>query len=134
MHIYIDPNIIKWTYFTQMQKSMFHIQGHSKDFWYNMDYASKRLEMCFHLYTMGFITFQHSLKMLTNSVCLSVHPSVHALTFVNILQTSWNLYMLFVSDIEWTIMKMVSMRQRIRLQRHTKIVYLRMAKWIPNFL
>ena len=39
---------------------MFHIQGHLKDLGYNVGYAPKRLEMHFHLYTMGFNTFQQS--------------------------------------------------------------------------
>ena len=55
-----------------------------------------------------------------NSVCLSIRPTVRALTLVNIFQKSWNLYILFVSDIEWSIEKMVCMRLRVCLQRRTK--------------
>ena len=71
-----------------------HIQGHSKDFWYNKGYASKRLEMYFYLYTMGFNTFQQSWKMFMNSVCLGVYLSVsqspHSLSVENNNQMSWN--------------------------------------------
>ena len=47
-------------------------------------------------------------------VCLSVRPSVHALTVVNILQIS--LHMLFISDIEGTVLKMIRMRLSVLLQ------------------
>ena len=50
-------------------------------------------------------------------VCLSFH----ALTLVNILQTSWNLNMLFISDKAWTVLKMVYIRQMVCLQRHTSL-------------
>ena len=59
------------------------------------------------------------------SVCnltyINVGPSVHALTLVNILQMSLNLYMLFISDIEWTVVKMVCMGLRVRLQIYTNV-------------
>ena len=46
---------------------------------------------------------------------------VRALTLVNILQMSWNWYMLFISDIAWTVLKMVYIRLMVCLQRHTKV-------------
>ena len=55
-------------------------------------------------------------------VYLSIHPSVHVLTLVNVLQMSWNLYMLFISHIKWTVNKMVYMGLKVRLQRHTKVL------------
>ena len=54
--------------------------------------------------------------MFMHSVCLSVH----ALTVVNILPMPLNLYMLFISDIEWTVLKILCMVS-VRLQRDTKI-------------
>ena len=39
------------------------------------------------------------IRFICLSVCLSV---LHALTVVNILQMCLNLYILFISDIEWT--------------------------------
>ena len=54
-------------------------------------------------------------------ICLSVRPSVHALTTVNVLQMFKNLYMLFISDIEWSVLKMSFMWLKVRLQGHTKI-------------
>ena len=68
-----------------------------------------------------FNTFQQSWKVFMHSVCLSVCLSVHALTLVNILQMSWNWYMLFMSDIAWTVLKMVYIRLMVCLQRHTKV-------------
>ena len=56
-------------------------------------------------------------------ICLPVQ----ALTLVNILQLSLNLYILFISDIAWTILKMVCMRVMIHLQRHTKVFQYIMA-------
>ena len=50
-----------------------------------------------------------------HSIYLSVRPSVHALTAVNIFQMSLNLYMLFISDIEWTVLKIMCMGLRVRL-------------------
>ena len=64
-------------------------------------------------------TFQKSWEVFMHLVCPSVRSSVRALTFVSILQTSWNLYILFKSDIEWTVEKIVCMELRVRLQRHT---------------
>ena len=49
----------------------------------------------------------------------SVYQSMHALNLVNILQT-WNLCMLFISDIAWSVMKMVFKGLIVRLQRHLK--------------
>ena len=102
---------------------MFHLQGHSKDFWYNMGYASKRLEMDFHLHTMGFNAFQLSWKMFLNLVFLSVRRSVRSLTLVNILQMSWNLSTLFLSVTTWAILKMVYMGLTVHLQRHTNVFW-----------
>ena len=52
---------------------------------------------------------------------LSVCPSVQAFTFVNILQISSNLHMLFIFDIEWNACKMVCKGLSVRLQRYTKV-------------
>ena len=52
-------------------------------------------------------------------VCPSVCLSVRALTLINILQMSWNWYMLFISDIAWTALKMVYIRLTVCLKRHT---------------
>ena len=46
---------------------------------------------------------------------------VHALTLLNILQMSWNWYMLFISDTAWTVLKMVCIRLMVCLKRHTKV-------------
>ena len=54
------------------------------------------------------------------SVCLPVRSSVHALTVINILQMSLNLHMLFISDIEWTVLKMICIRLSVRLLRRNK--------------
>ena len=54
------------------------------------------------------------------SVCPSVRLSFQALTLVNILQLSWNLYMLFRSNTACTILKMVYIQLMVWLQRHTK--------------
>ena len=56
-----------------------------------------------------------------HSICLSVRPFVRALTVVNILQMSLNLYMLFILDIEWRVLKMICMGLSVRLQRHIKV-------------
>ena len=47
--------------------------------------------------------------------------SMHASTLVNILQISWNWCIIFISVIAWTIIKMVSIRLLIRLQKYTKV-------------
>ena len=88
-----------------------------------MGYASKWLEMYFYLFSMGFKTFQQSWKMFLHSVCLSVHPFLHALILLNMLQMYWNLFMLFISDIEWSVLKMLCIRLKIRLQRQTKVFW-----------
>ena len=59
--------------------------------------------------------FMHSVYL---SVCLSFG---HAGTILNILCISLNLYTLFTSDIEWTVLKIIRMGLRVRLQRHTKV-------------
>ena len=51
-------------------------------------------------------------------VCLSVHT----LTFVNILQMSWNLHMLFIFDTKWTVLKMLCMGLMV-CQRDLGLVY-----------
>ena len=43
---------------------------------------------------------------------------MHALTVVHVLQMS--LYMLFLSDIEWTVLKMICIGLSDCLQRHIK--------------
>ena len=42
------------------------------------------------------------------------------MSLVNILQMPWNLYMLFISDIAWTALKMIYIRLMVCLQRHAK--------------
>ena len=76
------------------------------------------VELCFFQNIIN--TFQKSWKVLMHSVFLSDRPSVHALNLLNILEMSWNLHMLFISDIEWTVVKIVCMELRVRLLRHTK--------------
>ena len=56
-----------------------------------------------------------------HSVCLSVRLSLHALTLVNILQTSWILHIVFISAVEFTVEKMICMGLRVRVQRHAKV-------------
>ena len=48
-------------------------------------------------------------------VCLFIR----SLTLVYILQVSWNSYMLFICDIEWTVLKMVYIRLMF-VYRHTQ--------------
>ena len=63
--------------------------------------------MAENVFSVVFNTFQKVEKYLyMRFVCLSVCPSMHSLTVVNILQISLNLYMLFISDIERTILKL----------------------------
>ena len=81
-----------------------------------MAYASKRLEMYFQLCSMLFNTFQQSCKNAYVFGLLVCTSSVHAVT-VNIVQMSLNLYMLFMFDIERIVLKMVSIKLRVRLQR-----------------
>ena len=64
-----------------------------------------------------FITLSNKVEKFMHSVC----PSVRTLTLVNILQVFWNWYMLFISDIAWTVLKMVYIRLMVCLQRHTKV-------------
>ena len=64
-----------------------------------------------------FNTFPHSLKVFMHSVCLSVR----SLILVKIPQMSWHWYILIISDITWTVIKMVCIRQMVCLQRHTKV-------------
>ena len=66
--------------------------------------------------SLSFNTFQHSWKIFTHSVWLSVGLSVHALTLVNILQMSWNLYMLFISDAARTLLKILFITIMVCLQ------------------
>ena len=61
------------------------------------------------LFCSFFNIFQQSWKMFMHSDCLSVCPPVHALTLVNIFQMSWNLNILLMSKIAWTVLKMVYM-------------------------
>ena len=60
---------------------------------------------------------------------LSVRPSVHDLTLLNILQMSWNLCMLFTSDIEWSILKILCTGLKVCQQRHTKVFRYIMTYW-----
>ena len=119
---------------------MFHIQDHTKNFEFIIGYFLKRLEMYSQLCYMVFNTFQQSLKMFVHSVYLSVRPH-HTLTVVNILQMCFNLYLLFISDIEWTVLKMPCTVLSVRLQRHTKIFWcileggkLKFGKFIVTYL
>ena len=64
-----------------------------------------------------------------NAFGLSVCPSVHALTVVNILQMSWNLSMLFISDTAWSMLKMIDIRLIVHLQKHTKLFRYISAYW-----
>ena len=76
--------------------------------------------------------FQLCWKMFMHSVCLSVHVTEHALTLVNILQMSWNLHMLFIFDIEWTVLKKVCMGLTVRhrdIQRDLGFVYRGISAW-----
>ena len=57
-------------------------------------------------------------------VCLSV---CHALILVNIYQMAWNLNMLLMSNIAWTVLKIVYMGLMVHLQRHTKVFWYIMA-------
>ena len=49
---------------------------------------------------------------------LSVRPSVHALTVVNILQMLLNLYIVIKFDTEWTVLKMICIGLSVRLETH----------------
>ena len=94
-------------------------------FWLLLDCPVNCLWTVTHRFV--FFTLSNKVKkyLYIRFVCLSVrpslYPSVHTLSLVNILQKSWNLNMLFISDIAWTVLKMVCMRQTVYLQRHTKI-------------
>ena len=81
-----------------------------------------------------FLTFSNKVEkcLYSQFVCLSALVSVCARSKsvcgrVNVLQMSFNLYMLFISDIAWTVQKMVDMRVMIRLQRHAKVFQYIMA-------
>ena len=52
---------------------------------------------------------------------LSVCLYMHAQTLVNILQMFWNLYMLFMSNIAWTTLKMAHIGLMIDLQTCPKV-------------
>ena len=43
--------------------------------------------------------------------------SIHALTLLNVLQMSWNLYTLFISYVAWTVLKMAHIRL-MSFERH----------------
>ena len=76
-----------------------------------------------------FLTFSNKVeKRLGNRfIRLSVH------TIVNTFQMSWNLCMLFISNIEWPVLKIVYMGLKIRLKRHTKLFRYSTANWGENF-
>ena len=61
--------------------------------------------------------------------CLPAHKAVHALTVINIFQMSLNLYMLFIFDIEWIILKMICIGLSVLLQRYTKVFRRISAYW-----
>ena len=86
-----------------------------------------RLEMYFEWCSMFFNTFQQSWKNFMDSVYpfayLSVRPIVHALSLISSLQISWHLYMLFIFDAKWTILKMICMELKVYLQRRTKVFW-----------
>ena len=54
-------------------------------------------------------------------VRLFVRSCVYTSTFVNILQMSLHLCMLFISDIELRVLKMICVGLSVRLQRHSKV-------------
>ena len=87
-----------------------------------MGCASKLLEMFFELCSMVFNTFNKVEKYLSiRIVCLSVRPSQHALAFENVLQMSLHLYIILISDVEWSVLKMIYMGLRVCLQTHTQV-------------
>ena len=57
-----------------------------------------------------------------HSICLSVHT----LILENILKMS-SKHILFISDIAWTVLKIVYVGLMVRLQRHTKVFKYNMA-------
>ena len=86
-----------------------------------------------------FLTFSNKvekclcIRFVSLSICLSVRLSDHALIHVNILQISWNWYMLFISNITWTVLKMICIRLMVCLQRHTKVFRYITAYWGKMF-
>ena len=85
---------------------------------YIMGYASKRME-CIFKCVLQFLIISNTIekRLCIRFVCLSVCVR----SFVNILQTSLNLQILFISDIKWTILKMICMGLSLRSQKHTKV-------------
>ena len=83
---------------------------------HNMKFFNYNISFAVYMGAL-FNTFQQSGKVFIHSVCLSVR----VLTLVNILQMSWNWCMLFISDIPWTVLKMIYIRLMVCLQRHTKV-------------
>ena len=59
-----------------------------------------------------------------HAVCLFAH----ALTLVNILQTSWNLCMIFISNRAWALLKIVYKGLVVGLQRRTEVF-----QWITAY-
>ena len=73
--------------------------------------------------TDSFSTFSNKVEMHSiYAIGLSVCLSVHALTLVNILQISWNVYTLFIPDVALTLL--VYMGLRVRLHRRTIFLYI----------
>ena len=52
---------------------------------------------------------------------LFVWLSVQTSTLINILRISWNLYILFIFDVIWTVLKTLWIGLFISVQRHTKV-------------
>ena len=94
------------------------------------DKNSSGIEECCHLH-IKFLLFLFLQLLCFNFYIITLLPGgnsfrqpkngVSTLTLVNILQMSWNWYMLFISDIAWTVLEMVYIRLMVCLQRHTKV-------------
>ena len=99
---------------------MFHVQNHKRFLiQYELDFETTGniFSVVFH----SFNTFKQCWKIFIHLVCLSVPPSVLSLTLINVLQTSWNLYVLFIFGIEWIVLKMICIWLRFRQQRHINV-------------
>ena len=93
-----------------------HLQGY--EFRYFTGYGCELLELHFQL-CFAFLTLSNKVEK-----CLSIRfvcLSVCALTLVNIFQTSWNWYILFISDKAWTVLKMVYIRLMVCRQTYTNV-------------
>lgn len=66
-------------------------------------------------------SFQHSLKVCMNLVCMCVAcPSVRGLTLVNIIRSQCNFYMLLRFTVECSILKKKGVSLLVYLPGHTK--------------